>query len=158
MQLADFLRYSSCPLQHLYFLLSYFKEEEIFLLRRFVYSYIHTSNLEETAQNNKKSLYKICISYFFKDLFFLSGRFPSLHWDFLHYFTMILQRIRIIVGDAGFEPGTSAPEVWCATNKPPHLLSSFFLMLNHSYLWLKPWVIRKGPKVKKTLRLLQILA
>ena len=26
---------------------------------------------------------------------------------------MILQRIRIIVGDAGFEPGTFAPEVWC---------------------------------------------
>ena len=34
---------------------------------------------------------------------------------------MILQRIRIIVGDTGFEPGTSAPEVWCATNEPPHL-------------------------------------
>ena len=34
---------------------------------------------------------------------------------------MILQRIRIIVGDAGFEPETSAPEVWCATNEPPHL-------------------------------------
>ena len=34
---------------------------------------------------------------------------------------MILQRIRIIVGDAGFEPRTSAPEVWCATNEPPHL-------------------------------------
>ena len=28
---------------------------------------------------------------------------------------------RIIVGDAGFKPGTSAPEVWCATNEPPHL-------------------------------------
>ena len=34
---------------------------------------------------------------------------------------MILQRIRIIVGDAGFEPRTSASEVWCATNEPPHL-------------------------------------
>ena len=34
---------------------------------------------------------------------------------------MILQRISIIVGDAGFEPRTSAPEAWCATNKPPHL-------------------------------------
>ena len=41
---------------------------------------------------------------------------------FLHYYTMILQRIRIIVGDAGFEPGTSAPEIWRATNEPPHLL------------------------------------
>ena len=29
---------------------------------------------------------------------------------------MILQRIRIIVGDAGLGPGTSASEVWCATN------------------------------------------
>ena len=28
---------------------------------------------------------------------------------------MILQRFRIIVGDAGIEPGTSAPEVWWAT-------------------------------------------
>ena len=36
--------------------------------------------------------------------------FPSLLWDFLHYYTMILQRIRIITGDAGFKPGTSAPE------------------------------------------------
>ena len=36
---------------------------------------------------------------------------------------MILQRIRIIVVDAGFEPGTSAPEVWRATNEPPHLLN-----------------------------------
>ena len=33
---------------------------------------------------------------------------------------MILQRIRIIVVNAGFEPGTSTPEVWCATNDPPH--------------------------------------
>ena len=35
---------------------------------------------------------------------------------------MILQRIRIIVVDAGFEPGTSASEVWSATNEPPHLI------------------------------------
>ena len=25
------------------------------------------------------------------------------------------------MGDVGFEPGTSAQEVWCATNEPPHL-------------------------------------
>ena len=30
---------------------------------------------------------------------------------------MILQRIMIIVGDAAFEPGTPAPEVWFATNE-----------------------------------------
>ena len=53
--------------------------------------------------------------------FCLRGRFPSLPRDFLLYFTMILQRIRIIAVDAGFEPGTSAPEVWWATNEPPHL-------------------------------------
>ena len=42
---------------------------------------------------------------------------------FLQYYTMILQRIRIMVVDAGFEPGTSAQEVWRATNEPPHLQS-----------------------------------
>ena len=36
----------------------------------------------------------------------------------LRYDTEILQHIRIIELDAGFEPGTSAPEVWCATR--PH--------------------------------------
>ena len=34
---------------------------------------------------------------------------------------MILQRIWIIGGVAGFEPRTSALEVWCATIEPPHL-------------------------------------
>ena len=34
---------------------------------------------------------------------------------------MILQRPRIIVGDSGFEPGTSASEVWRAASEPPHL-------------------------------------
>ena len=38
---------------------------------------------------------------------------------------MILQRIRIIVGDARFETERSASEVWCATNEPPHLLVNF---------------------------------
>ena len=32
---------------------------------------------------------------------------------------MILQRPRITVGDAGFEPGTTASEVWRDTNEPP---------------------------------------
>ena len=35
---------------------------------------------------------------------------------------MILQLIRIIVGDAEFEPGTAATEVWCISNEQPHLL------------------------------------
>ena len=34
---------------------------------------------------------------------------------------MIQQRPRIIVGDARFEPGTCAQEVWRAANEPPHL-------------------------------------
>ena len=37
---------------------------------------------------------------------------------------MILQRLRIIVGDAGFKPWTSAPEVLCVTNEPPHITST----------------------------------
>ena len=40
---------------------------------------------------------------------------------------MILQRIRIIVGDAEFEPGTSASEVWRTTNEPPHLSNYYSL-------------------------------
>ena len=38
----------------------------------------------------------------------------------LHYYTMILQRIRVIVGYAGFEPGITAQEVFCVN---PHLLN-----------------------------------
>ena len=54
--------------------------------------------------------------------FFASGVGFTFYSElFLQYFTMIMQRIRIIVEDAGFELGTSAPDVWCATNEPPHL-------------------------------------
>ena len=41
--------------------------------------------------------------------------------EIVQYYTMTLQRPRINEGDAGFEPGTSASEVWRATNEPPHL-------------------------------------
>ena len=34
---------------------------------------------------------------------------------------MILLGITIIIGDAGFEPRTSAPEVCCTANEPAHL-------------------------------------
>ena len=54
------------------------------------------------------------------DFFFFSGVSFILYPEIFYLITMILQRIRIIVGDAGFESGTSAPEVWCATNEPPH--------------------------------------
>ena len=41
---------------------------------------------------------------------------------------MILQRIRIIEGDdAGFEPRTSAPEVWCATYMSHHIKVKAYL-------------------------------
>ena len=48
--------------------------------------------------------------------------------SFLHYNTMILQRIRIIDGDAGVEPGTSAqksgalPMSHHISDEPPHRL------------------------------------
>ena len=58
------------------------------------------------------------------------GRFSSLPWDLLYYYTMILQRIGIIEGDAGFEPRASAPEVCCATNEPPHLQMSHHISRN----------------------------
>ena len=49
----------------------------------------------------------------------------TLRLSTLPYYTMLLQRIRIIVGEnAGFEPGTSVQEVLCATNAPPHLHQS----------------------------------
>ena len=58
---------------------------------------------------------------FCRIFFCLKGKFLSLPWDFLHYDTIILQRIRIIVGDAGFEPGTLAPEVWCTKISNKHI-------------------------------------
>ena len=97
---------------------------------------------------------KEAISFFllFLDLFLPQGysRFPSLSWDFLLYFTMILQRIKIIVVDAGFEPGTSAPEVWCATNEPPHSRSYFYQSWNIS-TWHEGWTLyRKWRELKWT--------
>ena len=60
---------------------------------------------------------------FLKIFFVLGVGFPFYPEIFyISVFIMILQCIRIIVGDAGFEPGTSAPEVMCVTNEPPHLV------------------------------------
>ena len=56
-------------------------------------------------------------------IFLASGGGSPLYPGILQYNTMTPQRIRIIAVDAGFEPGTSAPEVWRATNEPPHLLN-----------------------------------
>ena len=44
---------------------------------------------------------------------------------------MILQRPCILLGDAGFEPGASASEVWCATNEPPHSIEVFVRQQNY---------------------------
>ena len=54
--------------------------------------------------------------------------FPS-----TQYYKMIQHRPRIIVGDAGFETKISAPEVWCASNKPPHFQCFLFVNLSHSF-------------------------
>ena len=57
----------------------------------------------------------------FFHIFFVSGVGFPLYPEIFYIisYTIILQRIRVIVGYAGFEPETSA--VWCATNEPPHL-------------------------------------
>ena len=51
------------------------------------------------------------------NFFLASGGGSPLYPEILQYYTMILQRIRIIVVDAGFEPETSAPEVLSALIK-----------------------------------------
>ena len=63
-----------------------------------------------------------CLSYTVRKFnFFASGGGSPLYPEILQYFTMIPRRPWIIVGGGGFEPGTSAPEVWRAnvvfTNK-----------------------------------------
>ena len=62
---------------------------------------------------------KLCFQYF------------TLRFTTLQYFTMILQRIRITVGDAGFEPGTSALEVFCFQY---YKLYSMFKSLKYGYV------------------------
>ena len=74
---------------------------------------------------------QLFLYYFLLYIFLASGGGSPLYLEILQYNIMILQRIRIIAVDAGFEPGTSAPEVWRATNEPPHLyyflIQSFLL-------------------------------
>ena len=55
--------------------------------------------------------------YNFLYIFFDSGGGYPLYLEILKYYTMILQRPRIIVGDAGFEPGTKSGAL---PNEPPH--------------------------------------
>ena len=71
------------------------------------------------GSGSPKSRSRLRPSFFLIIFFCLRAIYPEI----FYFITMILiqQRIRIIVGEAGFEPGTSAPEVWCAANEPPHL-------------------------------------
>ena len=81
--------------------------------------------------NNKMFVWGDTLSWgrFFSFLLFLPQgyRFPTLPWEFSTLLHNELQPIGIIVGDAGFEPGTSAPEVWCATTSPEWAATSRLL-------------------------------
>ena len=70
--------------------------------------------------------------YFILDFFKLRRRFPSLHGDFLHHSTMILQCI--IEGNTGFEPGTSAPEVRCTSNECLLNYAKYLISYRQKYL------------------------
>ena len=81
---------------------------------------INNQNFTSTGQKNTN-----CIAIellFLYILFGLRWRFP-LYPEILQFYTIILQRIRIIAVDAGCEPGVSVSEVWRANNEPPHLLN-----------------------------------
>ena len=71
--------------------------------------YIFTVLYSDAGEGSRDAflLYRFLAETFFVYFFYLRWKFYSN----AHY-TMILQRIRIIVVDAEFEPGTSAPEVW----------------------------------------------
>ena len=95
------------------------------------------------SENNKRSWETVfaILVIFFLYIFLASSGGSPLYPEILQYYTIILQRIRIIVVDAGFEPGTSAPEVWRATNEPPHLHNEPpHLQMSHHIYWLSCFV------------------
>ena len=66
---------------------------------------------------------------FLKEKFFLFVLFEfPWYLILLHYCSMILQRIGIVVVDDGFEPGTDVSVVGQATNEPPHNRSNILLV------------------------------
>ena len=65
------------------------------------------------------------------------------------YNKMNLQRPRTIEGDAGFEPGTSAPEVLCSTIDPPHFEVPAYL-IEPPYLFEPPHLIEPPHHIKAT--------
>ena len=76
-------------------------------------------------------------TYFFKDLFWPRLGVPLYPEIFPHYNTLILQRIRIIVGDAGFEPwATTSPILFLVFPYRPGMLLLCFKNPNlHCPLW-----------------------
>ena len=68
--------------------------------------------LRSNVFTNCYPLYRQNVANKFLEIFFCLGSRFLYAEIFLHYYTMILQRIRIIVRDAGFEPRTSVPENW----------------------------------------------
>ena len=71
---------------------------------------------------NRMGRFNIFVWLYFFVYFLASDGGSPLYLETLQYYTMILQRHRIIVGETRFETGTSAPEVWCAANEPPHVV------------------------------------
>ena len=65
---------------------------------------------------------------------------------------MILQRIRIIAEDAGFEPGTFDPVVWCATtsSKSNHNYKSYHIFKEQPQLQKLPHLQRATTTTKAT--------
>ena len=59
--------------------------------------------------------------YFYFYIFWPQVEVPPSTLRFYSFTQWSCSAPRIIVGDAGFEPGTSATGVWRATNVPPHL-------------------------------------
>ena len=65
--------------------------------------------------------------FLFSSSFFASGGGLSICPEILQYAQWLcLSSEFSTVRDAGFEPGTTASEVWSSTNEPPHPLTIYF--------------------------------
>ena len=74
------------------------------------------------------------ILFFVLFCFFVSGVGFPLYPEIFYFNTMILQRIRTIVGDAGFEHGTSATEFWCTILMSHHISSCYAVQYSYQSL------------------------
>ena len=99
--------------------ISLLQERYKYIILRGVLPGVRISLLLEFVEGRGCSVCSLKLFLFY--IFLAPGGGSPLYPEILQYNTMILQCIRIIVVDAGFEPRTSAPEVWRATNEPPHL-------------------------------------